>query len=64
MSLHLYLVDVRHFPNHIVVYFLAHFWRPLWPSVLGKGTDQVMLFQITVAGTSPSINHRTEKNTD
>jgi len=43
------------FRNHIIVYFLALFWCPLWPSTLGAGTDQAVLFQIT-AGTAPSRN--------
>jgi len=59
MFIHLYLVDVRHFQNHTVVYILALFWRPFWPSALGAGTDQAMLLQITAAGTAPSINYRT-----
>jgi len=44
------------FRNHIIVYFLALFWCPLWPSTLGAGTDQAVLFQITAAGTAPSRN--------
>jgi len=28
MFIHLYLVDVRHFENHIVVYFLVLFGAP------------------------------------
>jgi len=35
MFIHFYLVDVRHFENHIVV-FLGSFWRPVWPNALGS----------------------------
>jgi len=70
MFIHFYLVDVRHSQNHIVVCFLAIFWRSLYPrqpSSLTKGsagTDQVMFFQITAAGTAPSINYSTENYRD
>jgi len=51
----LYLVDVRHFQNYIVVHFFTLFWRSLWPSAPDSrpvclnvapvsGTDQAMLF--------------------
>jgi len=36
--------------------FHGSFWRPVWPSPLGAGADQAMLFQITVAGAAHSIN--------
>jgi len=36
MFIHFYLVDIRHLQNHIIVYFFALFWRPLWPSALGS----------------------------
>jgi len=28
MFIHFYLVNVRHFQNYVVVYFLALFWYP------------------------------------
>jgi len=67
-----YLVDARHFQNHIVAYFLAFLALPLplhhrHQSSLTKGsagTDQAILFQVTAAGTTPSINYRTENDTD
>jgi len=33
MFIHFYLVYVRHFLDHIIV-FVGPFWRPLWPSAL------------------------------
>jgi len=64
MFIHFYLVDVRHFQNHIVVYLLALFgpplaYRPRQPPSLptgSAGTDQAMLFQVTAEGTTPFIN--------
>jgi len=59
--------------NHIVVYVLALFWRPLWPKgprqpprlpKCSACTDQAMLFEVTPACTAPSMNYWTEKDTD
>jgi len=35
MFIHFYLVYVRHFLNHTIIFFRP-FWRPLWLSVLSS----------------------------
>jgi len=64
MFIHFHLVDIRHFHKYIVVHFLTLFWLPYWLSALDSrpvclNVAQAMLFQVTAAGTAPSINYRT-----
>jgi len=53
------MIKIKIFPPKM--YFAPQTLKPVYG--LGSGTDQAMSFQITAAGTAPSINYRTEKDT-